>query len=174
QELEEEERKAQQQHEEERRRQELEEEERKAQQQQEEERRRRELEGDERNAQQQEAERERQKLVAEKRRKQAQASRKRKICKESCSKRYQVCLKKSRPTTGDCSPQARKNCKNEHRKCLLDPQNTMIMGVSGVASHCNGQLSRCIKLKTAQCSGSKGSTGSECKKAFSSCKTACR
>lgn len=152
------------------------EEERRAQQQQQQEmeRRQEEQREEEIKAQQQKVERERQKLVAEKKRKQAQASRKREACKESCSKRYQSCLKKSRPATGNCSSQARTKCKQAQRTCLLDPQNTMLMGVSGIEAYCNGQVSRCIKLKTAQCSGSMGSTGSACETAFSSCKKACR
>ena len=183
-------RKSQQQEQEEERRQEeqrvqqeKEEEERKAQQQEQEEERRREeqrvqqeKQKAERKAlqQKQEEKRKREKRQSRIKREKIQSGKKRKTCLNRCANRHQSCLKKSRPAAGNCSSQARKKCKQAHLTCLYDPQNTMVMGVSGAESHCNGKFNRCVKLKTAQCSGSKGSSSATCETALSSCKKTCR
>ncbi len=156
--------------------QEKEEEKRKAQQQEQEMERRQEEQRAERKTlqQKQEEKRKREKRQSRTKRERIQSGEKRKTCLNRCANRYQICLKKPRPAAGNCSSQAREKCKQAHRICLLDPQNTMLMGVSGTESHCNGKFNRCVKLKTAQCSGSKGSSSATCKTALSSCKKTCR
>ena len=124
--------------------------------------------------QKQDEKRKREKRQSRIKREKIQSGKKRKTCLNRCANRHQSCLKKSRPAAGNCSSQARKKCKQAHRICLFDPQNTMVMGVSGAESHCNGKFNRCVKLKTAQCSGSKGSSSATCETALSSCKKTCR